>query len=184
MTQSQPAEPARRFSLFRAWPLLLLVFALLILVMIFLSQRRAQAAPPQPLPFSHRLHDQAGIPCLYCHPNAMRSDIAGLPSVEFCMGCHRTIASDQPAIQELAGYWERQEPIPWQLVNPRLDFVFFSHMPHLGNGVNCETCHGNIGVMDGAGKLPRSDMGWCLECHIQQPPERAIRLADCLACHK
>jgi hypothetical protein len=27
-------------------------------------------------------------------------------------------------------------------------------------------------------------MGWCLECHFQQPEEKVTRLADCLTCHK
>jgi hypothetical protein len=28
------------------------------------------------------------------------------------------------------------------------------------------------------------DMGWCLDCHLEQPEEKIARLADCLACHK
>jgi hypothetical protein len=28
------------------------------------------------------------------------------------------------------------------------------------------------------------DMGWCLDCHVNQPEEKVARLADCLACHK
>jgi len=112
------------------WPLLLLGFALLVLAVIFISRLVVQAAPSQPIAFDHSLHNQAGIQCLYCHPNAMRSDVAGIPSVQKCMSCHQTIATERPAVQALAGYWERQEPIPWNPVNKPLDFVYFSHQPH------------------------------------------------------
>jgi hypothetical protein len=28
------------------------------------------------------------------------------------------------------------------------------------------------------------DMGWCIECHLDQPEAQVKRLVDCLACHK
>lgn len=166
------------------WPLLLLGFVLLVLAAIFVSRLVAQAAPSQPIAFDHSLHNQAGIQCLYCHPNAMRSDVAGIPSVQKCMSCHQTIATERTAVQVLTGYWERQEPIPWNPVNEPLDFVYFSHQPHLSAGVNCETCHGNVGEMTIARSVIRMDMGWCLDCHLEQPEEKVARLTDCLACHK
>ena len=100
------------------------------------------------------------------------------------MGCHAVIATDKPGIQEVAGYWERREPIPWVRVNAQPDFVFFSHQPHLGAGLNCETCHGDVGSMTVARPVVKMDMGWCLDCHLKQPEEKVARLADCLACHK
>lgn len=145
---------------------------------------QALAAPEQPLAYSHRVHVESGIQCLYCHSNALRSDIAGIPSVQLCMGCHEVIATDNPVVQEVAGYWERQEPIPWERVNVQPDFVYFSHQAHLGAGVSCETCHGPVGEMNSARPVVRMDMGWCLDCHLEQPADRVARLADCLACHK
>src|SRR6266849_3859027 len=60
-------------------------------------------APRQPILFSHVAH--AGsfqISCQYCHADARRSEYAGLPSVERCMGCHRIIgAQDNPEIATL-----------------------------------------------------------------------------------
>jgi hypothetical protein len=174
----------RKLLLRLRWPLLLLTLALFVLAAVIINRLILQAAPPQPIAFDHSLHDQAGIECLYCHPSAMRSDIAGIPSVQKCMGCHQNIATDRPEVMLLAQYWEDQEPIPWNPVNEPLEFVFFSHQPHLSSGVSCETCHGNVAGMTVAEPAIRMDMGWCLNCHLDQPEEKVARLTDCLACHK
>ncbi|MFU8772544.1 MAG: cytochrome c3 family protein, partial [Anaerolineales bacterium] len=86
--------------------------------------------------------------------------------------------------QQVAGYWERQEPIPWVRVNSQPDFVYFDHKPHIGAGLNCESCHGNVSTMDVVRPVVKMDMGWCLNCHLEQPQERIARLTDCLTCHK
>jgi Cytochrome c7 and related cytochrome c len=151
---------------------------------LFLTRGRALAATPQPIDFSHRIHDAAGVSCLFCHPNALRSPIAGIPSVQRCMGCHAVIARLRPRILEVSRYWEAGEAIPWVRVNVQPDFVFFSHQPHLSAGLNCETCHGDVGGMDAAQPVVRMDMGWCLDCHLRQPDEKVTRLTDCLACHE
>jgi hypothetical protein len=114
----------------------------------------------------------------------MRSDVAGIPSVERCAGCHRTSANERDEIQVLMGYWEREEPIPWQPVVKMADHVFFSHQPHLLASVSCETCHGEVGQMEDTHPTLNMDMGWCLGCHLDQPEQKVARLADCLACHK
>lgn len=151
---------------------------------ILLTRAQVLAAPVQPIDYSHQAHDEAGVQCLFCHSSALRSDMAGIPSVQLCMGCHNVIATDILDIQEVAGYWEREQPIPWVRVNKQPDFVFFSHQVHLGSGINCETCHGPVGQMDAARPVMKMDMGWCLDCHLKQPDEKVARLADCLACHK
>jgi hypothetical protein len=165
-------------------PLLGIGIIVLVISAILISRRAALAAPEQPIAFSHEVHDDAGVQCLYCHPNAMRSDIAGIPSVEKCIDCHRTIANDRDEVQVLLGFWERKEPIPWEEVVRMADHVYFSHQPHMLSGINCETCHGNVGEMTVARPVVEMDMGWCLECHYEQPEEKVARLADCLACHK
>lgn len=161
---------------------LLVVFGLVAGVL--LTRARVLAAPEQPIPYSHRTHVEAGVQCLYCHSSALRSPVAGIPSVEKCMGCHSVIATESPAVQEVTGYWDRGEPIPWVRVNTQPDFVYFSHLPHLGAGLNCEACHGDVGTMEVVKPVVKMDMGWCLDCHLQQPEEKIARLVDCLACHK
>lgn len=163
-----------------------IAFAVLLLVVVggYLGLRSARAATDQPIAYSHRIHIQAGVQCLYCHSESTRSQIAGIPSVEKCMGCHAVIAKEGEAVQTLVEYWERGEAISWEKVNHQPDFVYFSHQRHIGSGVNCETCHGNVGEMDLAEPVGRMDMGWCLDCHLEQAPEKTTHLADCLTCHK
>jgi cytochrome c7-like protein len=151
---------------------------------ILLTRVQVLAAPEQPIAYSHQTHIAAGVQCLFCHSSALRSSAAGIPSVQKCMGCHTEIATDRPAIKKVAAYWERGEPIPWVRVNLQPDFVYFSHQPHLGAGLNCETCHGDVGHMTVDRPVVKMDMGWCLACHLKQPEEKIARLTDCLTCHK
>lgn len=171
-------------SVRRRWLLLLAGLIVLTLAAIAISQAAARVAPPQPIGFDHNLHSQSGIECLFCHPNALRSDVAGIPSVERCVGCHRVIATEREEVQNILRYWDEGKPIPWQSVVNMDDHVFFSHQPHTSAGVSCESCHGEVGGMSVARPVILMDMGWCLQCHLDQPEEKVARLADCVTCHK
>lgn len=167
------------------WLILLLLLGVFgIIGAIFLSRAVILAVPEQPIVYDHQVHIQAGVQCLFCHTGATRSPVAGIPSLQKCMGCHNVIATDRPAIQELTGYWERNQPIPWVRVNVQPDFVFFNHQLHLGAALSCETCHGAVSKMRVAEPEEKMDMGWCLNCHLKQPKEKTARLTDCLTCHK
>jgi hypothetical protein len=169
----------------RRWSFSFLILLIAVVLSgVILTRAQVRAAPEQPIAYNHQIHVEKGIQCLYCHTSALRSDVAGIPSVQKCMGCHTVIAATNPAVQVLAGYWERGEPIPWVRVKKQPDFVYFSHQAHLRTGENCETCHGDVGRMAVAKPAGRMDMGWCLECHLKQPGEKIARLADCLTCHK
>lgn len=161
----------------------LLIIAGLV-VGVILTHEQTLAAPEQPIAFNHQTHAEAGLQCLFCHTSALRSDIAGIPSMQKCMGCHTIIATDKPAVQVLSGYWERSEPIPWARITKQPDFVFFSHQAHLRSGENCETCHGDVGRMTVTHPVLKMDMGWCLDCHLKQDESKVARLTDCLTCHK
>jgi Cytochrome c7 and related cytochrome c len=162
-------------------------------------------APAQPILFSHVVH--AGsfqIGCQHCHADARRSEYAGLPSVDRCMGCHRIIgAQDNPEIQKIHRYAERGEPVPWVRVFKMPEFTYFPHKPHVRAGVECQTCHGAVermrvvGAQTGPRLLndlknliglrpasPPLTMGWCLDCHREQNATRGMRAPlDCVACH-
>ena len=136
--------------------------------------------PQQPISFSHQLH--AGdnkIPCQYCHTGARRSPTAGIPAVERCLGCHKIVAHDQPNIQKLKSYQEKNEPIPWVRVFRAPDFNFFNHAPHVRAGVECQTCHGPVETYDHFEEAPHLLMGWCLECHREKGAP-----VDCYTCHR
>jgi mono/diheme cytochrome c family protein len=162
-------------------------------------------APRQPILFSHVIH--AGsfqIPCQYCHADARRSDYAGLPSVERCLGCHKIIgAQDNPEIAKIHDHAKRGQPIPWVRVFKVPEFTFFPHKPHVRFGLECQTCHGPIERMrvvgaDTGPKLsddlirllgfrppPRAlTMGWCVECHREQNATRGAKAPlECVTCH-
>jgi len=166
----------------------LTIFLLIIIIAalggVVLTRIQRYAVPGQPIAYNHQTHIENGIQCLFCHSSAMRSDIASLPSVQKCMGCHAMIATDEEEVQKLSNYWEQGEPIPWVRVNTQPDFVYFSHQAHLLGGINCETCHGEVSRMSVAQPVVNMDMGWCLDCHLKQSPDKTARLADCLTCHK
>jgi hypothetical protein len=169
----------------RFWLIGILILVVVgVIAGVFFTRAQVYAAPEQPIAYSHKVHVEAGIQCLFCHTSALKTPLAGIPSMQKCMGCHDVIATDNPDIQQVASYYESGEPIPWVRVNLQPDFVYFNHQPHLGAGLNCETCHGDVGQMDVTRQTVKMDMGWCLDCHINQPDEKVGRLADCLACHK
>lgn len=175
---------SRSFPIRRAGVAAAVGFGVVLAACALWTRVQANAVPDQPIAYSHEVHLQAGIQCLYCHSGAQRTALAGIPSADKCMGCHAVIAAEDPEILEVAEYADRGEPIPWVRVNRQPDFVFFAHQPHLGAGLNCEVCHGNVSQMSVAQPVVRMDMGWCLECHLDQPEEEVARLADCVACHK
>ncbi|MBN1284600.1 MAG: cytochrome c3 family protein [Anaerolineae bacterium] len=132
--------------------------------------------------FSHKRHVQnAGIDCLYCHSGATRSPVSGIPSVEKCMGCHEHVLSGEAPIVKLQEYWENGEPISWTRVYQLPRYVHYPHHVHVSAGLNCETCHGNVGEMDIVTPAQIPNMGWCIRCH--QGEENAVELMDCLNCH-
>jgi len=158
----------------------------LILVLIaayfifFRSETTAES--DQPIAFNHSAHAQNGISCQFCHVGVTKSPVAGIPSVELCMGCHQYVATDSAEIQKLTGYWERQEPIPWKRVNQQPRYVFFNHQSHIAAGVNCGSCHGDVANMTVAEPVVDMTMGFCLDCHAEQENKEA--LYDCLVCHR
>ena len=182
----------------------------LLAVLIFLAvaswnrQPAAAKAPVQPINFPHNVHVQTyKMDCQYCHADARRSEYAGLPSVQRCLGCHKITAADRPEIQKLAQYAASGQPIPWARVFKVPEFTYFPHKPHVRSGVACQTCHGPVETMttaagetgprlvndllNVAGLRPASPaltMGWCLECHRRENAARGTRAPlDCVACH-
>jgi len=171
-------------------------------------------APVQPILFSHLIHAGAfQINCQYCHADARRSEYAGLPSVERCMGCHKIVAAQgNPEVKKLQDYWQRKEPIPWVRIYKVPEFVYFQHRAHIQAGLACQTCHGQvqqlmrIPAIEGPNRLndllnlvgltpapPTLSMGWCVECHRVENHARGIFATsvssgkaaplDCITCH-
>ena len=162
-------------------------------------------APHQPIFFSHLIHaGKYQIACQYCHADARRSEYAGLPSVERCMGCHKIIgAQDNPEIGKIHDYWRRGQPIPWVRIFKLPEFTYFPHKAHVRAGLECGTCHGPIERMRQVGgptgpslvndllnlvalkPPPRPlTMGWCVSCHRRENDRPGVKAPlDCVTCH-
>lgn len=139
-----------------------------------------EAAPVQPINFSHKLHaGEYKIDCSYCHINARRSVVAGVPSMQLCMGCHKNVAKDKPEIQKLTQLWEQRKPVEWIKVNDLPDFVYFTHKRHIAAEVACQTCHGEVASMERVSKGRVLHMETCVNCHLERKAS-----VDCWTCHK
>jgi Cytochrome c7 and related cytochrome c len=141
-----------------------------------------EPAPVDEIPFSHKAHaGDCAIPCPACHLYAEKSPVAGLPSGKKCMGCHKFVAKEKPAVQVLAARVRAEQPLRWTRVFELPDFVYFTHRVHLNfrEKIECKECHGDVATM----KVVRQDepftMGRCLTCH-----EKKNVRHDCVVCHR
>ena len=146
--------------------------------------------PVQPIHYSHKIH--AGdnqIDCNYCHSSARVSKHSGIPSLNVCMNCHKTIyeysgeTTEEYSktfydgeIQKLykAVGWddETQEytgetsPVKWVRIHNLPDFAYFNHSQHVSvAGIECQTCHGPVEEMEIMYQSSPLTMGWCINCH-------------------
>ncbi len=149
-------------------------------------------SPVQPIHYSHKIH--AGdnqIDCKYCHSSARVSKHSGIPSLNVCMNCHKSI-SEYKGEEDLAnGYtkefytkeikklydavgWDEDaqqyigeaEPVKWVRIHNLPDFAYFNHSQHVTvAGVECQKCHGPVEEMEIMEQFAPLTMGWCINCH-------------------
>jgi len=147
--------------------------------------------PVQPIHYSHRIHaGDNGIDCKYCHSSARVSKHSGIPSLNVCMNCHKSIYEVAPEtataeyskefydgeIKKLyaAVGWDDAEqkytgetqPVKWVRIHNLPDFAYFNHSQHVTvAGVECQTCHGPVEEMEVMYQHAPLTMGWCINCH-------------------
>ena len=138
--------------------------------------------PDQPIKYSHKLHaGKLQIACVYCHGSAERGKVAGVPSANVCMNCHKYVKKGpETGTEEIAKiyksmdydadkgtYGPNQKPIQWVRVHNLPDFAYFNHAQHYVVGkIACQTCHGPVqDSMTVAGQYSPLTMGWCIDCH-------------------
>jgi mono/diheme cytochrome c family protein len=148
-------------------------------------------APIQPIHYSHRIHAGSnGIDCKYCHSSARVSKHAGIPSLNVCMNCHKSIAevSDTTATpeyskafydgeikklynavgwdQENQKYTGKTSPVKWVRIHNLPDFAYFNHSQHVTvAGIECQKCHGPVQEYEIQKQFAPLTMGWCIKCH-------------------
>ncbi|WP_299603566.1 c-type cytochrome [uncultured Aquimarina sp.] len=147
--------------------------------------------PIQPIHYSHKIH--AGdnkIECKYCHSSARVSKHSGIPSLNVCMNCHKSIAevAESTATDEYSkefydgeikklykavgwdeaeqAYTGKTEPVKWVRIHNLPDFAYFNHSQHVSvAGIECQTCHGPVEEMEIMYQHAPLTMGWCINCH-------------------
>jgi Cytochrome c7 and related cytochrome c len=153
---------------------------LALLVPLALACGAHEKVPPQPVPFSHRIHAGVNkIGCQMCHVYAAHSPVAGIPSMARCYGCHKFIDRDKPAVQLVVRTYQDGKVLEWWRVYRLPDHVFFTHEKHIAAGLRCQQCHGEVETMDVVRRASPLTMGWCVDCHrLRKAP------TDCWTCHK
>lgn len=149
--------------------------------------------PVQPIHYSHRIHaGDNGIDCKYCHSSARVSKHSGIPSLNICMNCHKSIyqVADETQKEGIEEYgidynaeiqklykavgWDENEqqytgetqPVKWVRIHNLPDFAYFNHSQHVSvAGVECQTCHGPVEEMEVMYQHSPLTMGWCINCH-------------------
>ena len=152
--------------------------------------------PVQPIHFSHRIH--AGdnqIECKYCHSSARVSKTSGIPSLNVCMNCHKSIGEVADASNkntsvteeyskefydgEIAKLYDavgwdpstqsyngEEKPVKWVRIHNLPDFAYFNHSQHVSvAGIACQKCHGPVEEMEVMKQFAPLTMGWCINCH-------------------
>ena len=146
--------------------------------------------PVQPIHYSHKIH--AGdneIDCKYCHSSARVSKHSGIPSLNVCMNCHKSIyeyngetteeyskefydAEIQKLYKAVGWDDESQEytgetqAVKWVRIHNLPDFAYFNHAQHVSvAGIECQTCHGPVEEMEIMYQYSPLTMGWCINCH-------------------
>ena len=151
--------------------------------------------PEQPIYFSHKVHAGVNqINCLYCHNSAWEGRHAGIPTLNICMNCHKSISAYEKGpkivdedgkeingtreiekLYQYAGFtpgpgatWDpsKGKSPEWIKIHNLPDHVYFNHAQHTRvGGVACQSCHGNIQEMDKVYQSAELSMGWCVNCH-------------------
>jgi len=125
----------------------------------------------QPIQFDHRHHVRDdGIDCLYCHYEATRSAVAGVPPVAVCMNCHSQVWQEAGRLAPVRAAIFDGEPLRWRRVHQLPQFVYFDHSAHVTHGVGCAECHGRVDRMPAVYAVAPLTMSWCIDCHRDPVP--------------
>jgi hypothetical protein len=142
----------------------------------------------QPVEFPHLSHMDSG--CEYCHYFRDDGTYSGAPGVFNCMECHmEPMLGTEAEMKLVEEYVQPAKPIDWLVYAEQPDNVYFSHASHLGEDMECTTCHREVADemelpvykenrLTGYSKQTMP-MDECEKCHAEQGVSNA-----CGTCHK
>ncbi len=170
--------------------------------------------PKQPIYFSHKVHaGENGIDCQYCHSSAKHSKTSGIPSLNVCMNCHKSINEfsgklDNDQIDgtkemqkiyahigydlEKLSYTGDQEPIEWNRIHNMQDFVYFDHSQHVIAGEKAIKKAIKEGTVPNIKNInpELDDSQVCYACHGRADQMEVVEMASdftmgwCIECHR
>ena len=152
--------------------------------------------------------------CESCHYFREDGSFAGIPTLESCMECHEEALGESEAEENfIQDYVYPEREIPWLVYSKQPACVYFSHAAHvLKGGMDCKTCHGDIGESDhlkvyeenritgysrdiwGKNMIGLKKNTWdrmkmddCAECHMKENVRQGsvqTGKGGCFVCHK
>jgi len=156
------------------------VMAALLYTVFSFAQTAPKTPPPQPIPFSHKVHaGDLKQPCKSCHTNPDPGEMMTIVAAAKCMQCHASVKTESPAIQNLAAAAKENREIKWTRVYQIPGYVFFSHRAHLEAGASCEECHGPVNTREQLFRETDISMGGCMNCHRLKKAS-----LSCTYCHE
>lgn len=151
----------------------------------------------QPIMFSHKHHVQGlGLDCRFCHAGTETSASAGFPDTYTCMGCHSQIWTQTKILEPVRKSLAENRPLQWNRVHNLPDYVYFNHSIHIHKGLQCTTCHGEVGSMPSVVQVHPFRMKDCTGCHsdpeahgvdpltIKKYKIKPISAENCYTCHR
>ncbi len=133
--------------------------------------------PIQPVAFSHKLHaGELELDCRYCHAQVEVAAVASVPPTQVCMNCHQLVTQASEKLAVIRDSVATGQPVEWIRVHKVPEYAYFDHSVHIGAGVGCSSCHGDIRKMEVVTQMEPLSMGWCLECH--RNPDLHLRERD------
>lgn len=165
--------------------------------------------PEQPIAFPHTKHVQElGLDCTFCHRTVVKEASAYIPSVEFCVTCHKIIGDNSSEIEKLRSYSTNEKPINWQRVHRVPDHVQFVHEAHIRffsgskevvNNIDKDKVASQITLENARKFNPSASVGQtidvkesqvCITCHgdvanmSKVKQIRPLKMGDCVNCHR
>jgi len=144
----------------------------------------------QPIDFNHALHlDMVSEGCESCHYFREDGSYAGVPELSSCVDCHTSVQGADPAEETfVAEYVDNNKEVPWLIYSKQPNCVFFSHAAHVkGAGMDCETCHGDIGTSESLKTYQENRItGYSRDIwghNIARIGNDGMKMNDCAACH-
>ena len=165
--------------------------------------------PEQPIAFPHTKHVQElGLDCTFCHRTVAKEASASIPSVEFCVTCHKIIGDNSEEIAKLRSYNSNEKPIDWKRVHSVPDHVHFVHEAHIRffsgtkdvvSKIDIDRVSSQITLDDARKIYPNVKVGEiidvkesqvCMTCHgdvgnmAKVKQIRPLKMSDCVNCHR